>query len=121
MGRPLAEDGVSEALLCANVWKEARGHAPAKKIVENGHVEAVFVTYRNRWDTNAEMDLFEVALGFEMDGRFRVRSAIVFGGTRRAHVAELALNQFEHFLVRDVFGRGGHQGIGGKPVPAARK
>src|SRR5260370_19530492 len=67
------------------------------------------------------MDLFEVALGFEMDGRFRVRSAIVFGGTRRAHVAELALNQFEHFLVRDVSGRGDHQVIGGKPVPEARK
>ncbi len=67
------------------------------------------------------MHLFEVALGFQMDGRFRVRSAIAFGGTCRLHVAKLALNQFQHLLVSDVARSGHHQMIRSEPVTEPRK
>src|SRR5207247_2224000 len=79
IGRELAENRVGKALFFTNILKEARGHASAKKIIEYGDAEAVFVAQWHRWNTNAEMDLFKVALGFEMDGRVRVRSARVFG------------------------------------------
>ena len=69
--RELAEHRVSEALLFANILEQARRHAAAEKIVEHGHAEAVFVAERNRRHADAEMNLFEVALGFEMDGRLR--------------------------------------------------
>src|SRR5205823_13112665 len=71
VGRQLAENGISETLLFANILKKARGHAAAKKIVEDSNAEAVFVAQRNRRNADAQMDLFEIALGFEMDGRFR--------------------------------------------------
>src|SRR6202165_6372224 len=66
------------------------------------------------------MHLFEVALGFEMDGGARQRRAVAFGGTRGFHVAELLLNQFQHLLVSDVAGSGDHQMIRREPVPKAR-
>src|SRR5439155_7139420 len=100
---------------------EARGHAAAKKIVEDGDGEAVLVAQRNRWDADAEMHLFEVAFGFEMDGRLRTRSAVAFSGTRRPHVAEFALNQFQHLFVSDVSGGSDHQMIRREPVPKSRK
>src|SRR5438128_170927 len=67
------------------------------------------------------MDLFKVALGFEMDGRVRVRSAIVFGFASRLHVAEFPLNQFQHLLVSDVARSGHYQMIRREPVAEARK
>src|SRR5713226_9529914 len=121
IGRQLAEDRVGEALLFANVLEEPRGHAAAKKIVENGDGVTVLVAKWNRRDADAEMHLFEVALGFEMDGRIRVRSAIAFSGTDRVHVTELSLNQFQHLLVSDIAGSGHHQMIRREPVPKARK
>src|SRR6202158_4038332 len=120
IGRQHAEDSVRKALLFANVLEEARGHAAAKKIVEDGDGEAVFVAQWNRRNADAEMHLFEVALGFEMDGGARQRSAVAFGGTRGFHVAELLLNQFQHLLVSDVTGGGDHQMIRREPVPKAR-
>src|SRR6266849_1652818 len=67
------------------------------------------------------MHLFEVAFGFEVDGRFRARSAVAFGGPRGVHVAEFAPHQFQHLLVSNVAGGGHYQMIRRKPLPEARK
>src|SRR5881628_716134 len=67
------------------------------------------------------MDLFKVALGFEMDGRVRVRSAIVFGFASRLHVAELPLNQFQNLVVSNVARSSHYQMIRREPVPEARE
>ena len=81
VGREFAENGVGEALLFANVLEEAGGHATAEKIVEHGDTEALFVAERNAWNADAEMDLFKVALGFEMDRRACGRSGVFAIGT----------------------------------------
>src|SRR5467141_1967404 len=118
--RQLAENRVREALFFANVLEKTRGHAAAKKIVEDGDAEAVLVAQRNRWDTDAKMHLFEVAFGFEMDGRTRARSSVALGGTRWFHVAELLLNQFQHLLVSDVARSGDHQMVRREPLSKSR-
>src|SRR5260370_17129224 len=66
------------------------------------------------------MPLFEVALGFKMDGRIRVRRAVAFGGTRRVHAAELSLNQFQYLFVSDVAGGGDHQMVRREPLSKTR-
>src|SRR5579859_6335539 len=63
IGRELAKDGVGEAFFFADVLKEARGHAAPEKIIEHCGGEARLVAERKRGDADAEMDLFEVALG----------------------------------------------------------
>ena len=67
------------------------------------------------------MDLFEIALGFEMDGRFRVRSSVAFGGTRWFHAAEFPLHQFQHLFVSDVASGGHYQMVRREPFPETRK
>src|SRR5216684_7595204 len=121
IGRQLAEHRVSESLLFPNILEKARRHTAAKKIVEYGDSKAVFVAQRNRRDSEAQMYLLEVALGFQMDGRLRARSAVAIGRTGWLHVAEFALEQFEHLLVSDVTGGGDHQMIGREPVPKTYK
>src|SRR6266849_5547724 len=67
------------------------------------------------------MHLFEVAFGFEVDGRFRARRAVAFGGPRGVQGAEFAPHQFQHLLVSNVAGGGHYQMIRRKPLPEARK
>ena len=74
-GRPesergeFAEDGVGESLLFTDILEQARGHATAEKIIENGSGETAFIGQSDRGNTDADVDLLEVALGFESDGR----------------------------------------------------
>ncbi len=75
--RKFAENGVGEALLFADVLEEPRGHAATEKIVEDGGSKAAFVGKCDGRNTDADVDLFEVALGFEDDGRRGGRSGIV--------------------------------------------
>src|SRR5260370_13823988 len=67
------------------------------------------------------MHLFEVALGFEMDRRFRVRGAVALGRTRGFQVAEFTLHQFQHLFMSDVAGGSHYQMIRCKPITKARK
>src|SRR6266566_2830397 len=67
------------------------------------------------------MHLLEVALGFEMDGRFRARRAIALRWTRWFHPAEFALNQFQHLFVSDVASGGHNEMIRREPFPETRK
>ncbi len=87
-----AEDRVGEALFLPDVLEQARGHAAAKKIVEDRDAEAVCVAEGNRRDADAEMHLFEVALGFQVDGRAGLWRTIGFGGTCGLHMAKFALH-----------------------------
>src|SRR5438445_11540076 len=67
------------------------------------------------------MYLLEVALGFEMDGRFRARRAVAFRGTCWFHAAEFPLHQFQHLFVSDVARGSHHQMIRREPFPETRK
>ncbi len=116
IGRELAEDGVGEAFLFADVLKEARGHAASEKIVQHGGGKARFVAERKGRNSDAEMDLFEVALGFETDGRLGGRSGVILERARGAEIAEFALDKVQNFLVRDVARGGDDEMIGREPV-----
>src|SRR5437588_9473114 len=100
--RKLAEDGVSEPALLANVLEQARGHAAAQQIIEDRKPEAVLMHQRNRRYTDAKVHLFEVALFFEKDGRLRVRRAVVVSWPGGLERTKFALHQFHHPVVRDI-------------------
>jgi hypothetical protein len=118
--RELAEHRIGKALLLANILEQARRHAAAQKIVEDGDAKAVFVAQRNRRDADAKVDLLEVALRLQMDRSLSTRGAVVRGQARGFHVAELSLNQIQHLLVGDVARGGDYQMIRREPVPEAR-
>jgi len=77
------------------------------------------VAERKRGDADAEMDLFEVALGFEMDGRLCHGSGVIFKRSRGTEIPEFALNEVQNFFVRYVARGGDDEMIGGKPVAEA--
>src|SRR6266481_2536969 len=119
IGRELAKDGVGEALFFADVLKEARRHAASKKIVEDRRGEARFVAERKCGDSDTEMDLLEVALGFETNRRLCKRSGVIFQRARRAQIAELTLDEVQNFFMRDIPRGGDNEMIGRKPVAEA--
>src|SRR5208337_2104248 len=114
--RDLTEHGVSEALLFANVLEQPRGHATAEKIIQHGHAEAAFVSQRQRRNADAQMDLLQIALGFETDGRACGRRGIFPRRTDGLQTAKFLFNQFENLLVGDVAGRGDENVVWRKPV-----
>jgi hypothetical protein len=80
--------------------KQAGRHAAAKKIVEDRGSEATFVGEGNGRDTDTEMNLLEVALGFEIDGRGSERHGFGVEVARRLEVAKFLLRKIEHLLRR---------------------
>jgi len=119
IGSELAENGVGKALLFADVLEEAGGHAAAEEIIEDGDAEAVLMSERNRRNADAKMDLLEVALGLEMDGRMSSRSGVGFGRTAGREMAEITLDQLEDLIVGDVAGGRHDEMAGGEPVAEA--
>ena len=71
-----AKNGVGQTLFFADVLEQARRHAPTEKIIEDSDTEALLVAKRNGGHADTEMNLFEVALGFELNGRTGLRSGI---------------------------------------------
>src|SRR5579871_1468880 len=114
--REFAEDGVGEALLFANVLEEARGHAAAEKIIEHGHGEAAFVGDGQGRNAEAEVDLLEIALFFEMNRRAGGGRRVVFFQCGGGQVAEFFFDEIENLLVGDVAGSGDQDVIGREPV-----
>ncbi len=112
----LAENRVGEAFFFANVLEEARRHAAAEKIIENRGGEARLVAEGKRGDTDADMDLLEVALGFEMDGRLGDGSGVIFQRAGGAEIAELALDEIQNLFVRDVASGGDDEMVRREPI-----
>ena len=116
IGSKFAEDGVSEALLFANILEEARGHSAAEKIVEDRGGEAAFIGEGDGRNADADVDLLEVALGFENDGRSGGGNRIVGIVEGRRKIAEFLFDEVENFLVRDVAGGGDEKMVRSEPV-----
>ena len=68
------------------------------------------------WYADAEMDLFEITLGFEMDGRLRRGSDVIFEHASWTKFAELALHEIQNFFVSDIACGGDNQTVGSKPI-----
>src|SRR4029077_6073429 len=65
------------------------------------------------------MDLLEVALGFEMDGRIRDGSGGIFKRARGTEIAELTLDEIQHFFVRDAARGGDDEMMGSEKIAEA--
>src|SRR5229473_606004 len=116
IGRNFAEDSVSKAELFSNVLKEARGHAAAEKVVEDGDAEAAFVRNGEGRDADAKMNLLEIALGFEMDGSLRGRSGVVVIHASRFQSGKFALGKIEDALVSHVSRGGENEMVRREPI-----
>ena len=92
---------------------------PPRRLLRTAAAKRASWPSGKRWYADAEMDLFEVALGFEMDGRLRRGSDVIFEHARGAQIAELALHEIQNFFVRDISRGGDHQTIGSEPVAEA--
>lgn len=103
-------------MLFADVLEEARRHATTEKIIEDGGSEAAFIGKSNGGDTDADVNLFEVALGFENDGRRGCGNGVGYIEIRGRKFAEFFFDEVEYFLVRDIAGRGDEKMIGSEPV-----
>src|ERR1700730_9160358 len=114
--RELAENGVGQTLLFANVLEKSRRHAATQKIVHHRDSEAPLVSEWDRSRTRADVNLLEVALGLKMDGCFCGWRGMVFYRTRGNQATEFALDKLEDLLVGDVARRGKHQAIRREPV-----
>src|SRR5262249_26867311 len=112
----LAENGVGKALLLTNFLEEPRRHAAAEKIVEDRGGKAAVIGEGNGGHADADVGLFEVALGFKMNGRRSGGSGIVGVEVRSGQIAELFFDEVENFAVRDVAGGGDEKMIGCEPV-----
>jgi len=119
IGRELAEDRVGEASFFANVLEEPRGHATAEEIVEDGGGEAALVGERNGGNTDANVDLLQVAFGFEVNGRGGGGHRIGGVEMRSGKIAKFLFDEIENFLVRDVASGSDEEMIGREPVPEA--
>jgi len=108
-------------LLFANVLKEARRHATAQKIVEDRGSEAALVGQRNGGDADAEMNLFEIALGLEVDGRGSEGHGFGIEMPGRLQVAKFLLREVKYLLVGDIASGGDDDMIGSKPILKAAK
>ena len=62
------------------------------------------------------MDLFKIALRFQVNGRVIGRRRVLLGGSGRLEGAELAIHEGEYLCVGDVARGGQHQAIGSKPI-----
>src|SRR5262249_13569931 len=112
----LAENGVGESLLFTDVLEQARRHTTAEKIVEDRGGEAAIIGEGNRRDAEADMDLLEVALGFETNrsGGGGSRVVGIEMGSRQA--AKFFFDEIKNFLVGDVASGGDQKMVGRKPV-----
>jgi len=84
-------------LLFSNILEEAED-IPPQKVVEDGNGEAVLVPEWSRWNADAEMHLFEIALGFEMDGRLRCGAPSLSAGPVGLMCRTL-VHQLQHLVV----------------------
>jgi len=114
-----AKDGISEAVFFADVLEETRRHAAAEKIIEDGHAKAALVSDGKRGDTDAEVDLLEIAFGFEADGRAGRRGSISIGMRGDRKMTEFLLDQLQDLVVGDIASGGDEEAIGGKPAAEA--
>src|SRR5882724_8435529 len=110
-----AEHGVGESALFANVLEEARRHAAAEKIIENGDDKAAIVRDGQRRNAEAEMDLLEVGFAIDLDGSAGLRRDIIFESASGLEMAELFCDEIGDLVVRDVAGGGDKKMIGREP------
>jgi len=99
--------------------EEARGHAAAEKIVENGDDEAAVVGDGERRNAEAEMNLLEIGFAVELDGRAGLRSDVFVETAAGLEMTELLFDEFGDSLVGDVARSGDEQMIGRKPFAEA--
>jgi len=114
-----AEDSVSEAALFANILKEARGHAAAEKIIENGDDEAAVVRNGKRRNAEAEMNLLEIGFAVELDGRAGLRRDVLVETAAGLEMAELFFDELGDSFVGDVARSGDEKMIGREPFAKA--
>src|SRR5882672_9440850 len=110
-----AENGVGEAALFANVLEEARRHAAAEKIIENGDDEAAVVCDGQRRNTEAEMNLLEIGFAIDLDGRAGLRRDVIFKSASGLEMAELFCDEVGDLVVCDVAGGGDKKMVGREP------